>query len=218
MGVTVFETPRGPVVIRSDEDRTAMHQMNGGFEKETLDFWARSIEPGDLAVDAGAYTGIYSIVAAKVGAKVVAFEPLPRNATRLRENIKLNAMCSAVEVYIGGLSDREGSAVIRYNGNLALTSGATVEHGIDHVRRHRTQVTLFRLDALALSSVAIMKIDVEGHERSVLRGAQNILKRDRPVLIVETLTETSRDQVAALLSGHRLVAVLDGRNAVFEPT
>lgn len=217
MALMLFSVmPDCDVKIVADDDRTAYHEAKGGFERETMAWWTWAVVPGKIAVDVGAYTGIYSIVASRLGAAVVAIEPLHENADRLETNIRINR-ASGITVIRAAASDHEGRGVLRYNGRINLTSGGTIEAGSDAIRSHTAHVTTLEIDALALSSVGVIKIDVEGHERNVLAGAKKILERDKPVLFIETLTEDARQAVADMLPGFGMAALLDGRNAVFVP-
>lgn len=209
-----FVFPDGSSVSMVEQgDRTVHHQINGGFEPETLAAWIDAVRPGAVALDVGAYTGLFSIIAASRGGRSIAIEPLPVNCHR----IGLNASLNGVHVVIAqaAASDFDGVGMLRYNGDLHLTSGGTLER---HGRRtHQMQVPLVTVDALALRSCAVMKIDVEGHEAKVIAGARKVIDNFRPRMIVETLSEVAGLEVARLLPDYKLSAFLDGRNAVFDP-
>lgn len=197
------------------DDRICAHVLDGtGFEPQSLVTWARMVRAGKVALDVGAYTGLYSIIAAKRGATAIAFEPMPAQQWR----IGVNAQANKAQVNLMGcaVSDRNGTATLYHNSRVPLTSGASLEKGVKF-HRDSLEVSCIAIDTLALPTVAAIKIDVERHEPSVLRGAALTIARDRPVLLVETLDDAMRGQVLSLLPDYEVADVLDGRNTLFTP-
>jgi len=135
-------------------------------------------------VDVGASTGWFAIPMAKRGYKVIAFECNARSAQRLRDNCALNDV--QITLHQVAASDRQGQATFTHNPRLPLTSGGSLES----VRANRASeiVPCARLDDLIDEPVALLKIDVEGHERAVLRGAERLIERYRPALVLEANT------------------------------
>lgn len=195
-------------------DRNVQHLQVNGYEVESLVLWAKLVKPGAMALDVGAYTGIFSIIAAKRGAKVVAFEPMPANVWRLGVNAKRNKV--RIEALSVAASDHQGSVTLNYNPNVALTTGASLEPGI---AKHTAGIVVkcITIDSLGLQDVAAIKIDVERHEPCVIRGAMQTIERDRPSLLVETLDGDMRAAVLKLLPSYEAAAILDGRNTLFTP-
>lgn len=148
--------------------------------------------PGCTFVDAGANFGYYSIkVAQHLGGncRVFAFEPFPANLARLRRNVGLNpALAGAITAVPMGLSDQRTE--LRMS-TLSDNSGAA-RLGEDGA----CPVQLCRLDDFCreqdVTSIQAMKIDVEGHEVRVLRGAESVLRSMRPVLLVELMGDGLR--------------------------
>ena len=95
-------------------DRNVIHLQKDGYEPHSLAMWARLIQPDSVVLDIGAYTGLYSIIAAKCGARVLALEPMPAQQWRLRVNAARNKV--RIEVLPVAASDREG------DGNAQLQS------------------------------------------------------------------------------------------------
>lgn len=153
------------------------------------------------SLDIGANIGVFTWHMARHSAKVVTFEPQPHLARRLA-----GAFGKSVQVEQVALSDTEGEAVLRVPDEIAMNGRATVEptNLLADFPVHTVTVPLRRLDSYELGAVALMKIDVEGHELSVLQGARNLLQRDRPAVIVEAEDRHRSgavDEVSALLSG-----------------
>jgi FkbM family methyltransferase len=141
----------------------------------------RLARPGDIALDIGANIGSTSLVLAHaVGprGRVIAFEPHPGNARFLRSNLSANAL-STVEVQEVALSNSEGSLF------LTEPSGQPGMSRLDSGAGERSiPVPTQRLDDWLesrpeLGSIAICKIDVEGHEPEVFAGMPNTLAAGR---------------------------------------
>jgi FkbM family methyltransferase len=182
------------------------------FEPETLQAWADFCQPGTVAIDVGAYSGLFSIVAAKRGARAIAVEPLPVMQKRIADNAALNEV--EIEVIAGAASDATGEANIRYNDRVHLTSGASLllKNGLN------LRIRTFRLDHLEIQGpVSVMKIDVERHELAVLEGASELIVRDRPHLIVEFLDAKAKEAIIKMLPGYTVRAVTDVRNMIMSP-
>ena len=146
------------------------------------------------AVDVGAYAGSYTLLLAKLARTVYVFEADVEMATMLQRVALPNVRVSNTAV-----SDREGTSefhVPSFKGRREVTCGSLVAppgRGYD-VRLVKTTT----LDtALASSDVGFIKIDVEGAEQSVLVGAQQLIARCRPVILVEANTPEAVATVSA---------------------
>lgn len=210
-----FEVDGVPIHLHDVDDRVVLHMSrDGSYEPDSVRAWAKMVRPGLVAIDVGAYTGLFSVVAAQRGAQVVAFEPMPANRWRLSCNLGLNKV--QARVLPCALSDRDGPMSLHHNPRVPLTTGASLESG-NALHRATTEVMCTTLDALAFANVCAIKIDVERHEAAVLRGAMATICRERPHLLIETLDTTARDEVLDMLPDYQIEAVLDGRNTVYVP-
>ncbi len=135
-------------------------------------------DPARAAVDVGGNHGLYAGRLARICPRVHCFEPQPALAMELQEKLPRN-----VTIHSMALSDREGSAELRIppedDGRASLHPGSPVQG-------ETLRVPLRRLDDVVSEPVGFVKIDVEGHEMEVLRGAEHILRRDRPTLLIES--------------------------------
>jgi FkbM family methyltransferase len=200
--------------LNEAHDRQVLHIKNGaGYERDSLEMWARMVKRGAVAIDVGAYTGLFSIIAALRGAKVIALEPMPANFWRMRVNVARNK-ARGVTMLATAASDHEGSATLHYNPKVALTTGASLEDGI---ASHAADIVVkcITIDSLGLEDVAAIKIDVERHEPCVIRGAMQTIERDKPALLIETLDVSMRKQLLDLLPSYEAATILDGRNTLF---
>jgi FkbM family methyltransferase len=218
MGVATLEIDGLQVKLIEADDRIVFHaqhpEHSGSYEPDSLALWAKLIEPGMMVLDVGAYTGLYSIIAALRGAKVIALEPMPANFWRLRVNAARNKVKLAV--IAAAVSDHEGTATLHYNPKVPLTTGASLEEGIAK-HAEALVVKCITIDSLGLQDLAAMKIDVEWHEPCVLAGAMQTIERCRPVLLIETLDKDMRERVTRMLPGYNDAVVLDTRNTLFTP-
>lgn len=203
----------GPVLVQMLPGcRVAARAEHGEpFEPESLALWAEIVTPGRAALDVGAYTGLYAIAAAKLGALAYAFEPLPEQGDRLQANAELNAV--KLTLHRVAIADTSGAAEFRFNAQVPLTSGGSlVGKGME-----TATVITRRLDDLDLPPVAAIKIDVERAEGKVLKGAARLLSRNRPEIIAEVLNLEDVHKLEALCPGYRMRRVLDDRNAWLSP-
>lgn len=188
-------------------------ERKGPFEPETLEAWGQIVKPGSEVIDVGAYSGLFSIAAAKLGARPVAIEPMPFLVGRIRENARLNDV--AFNVIQAAASNASGTASIGYRSDVSLTAGASLSRKGAQFMKVKT----VQLDELRMSRVSAIKIDTERTERDVIEGALRLLERERPVLIVEALTDGARQALTRLLTreNYEFVRFMDTRNMLFRP-
>lgn len=199
-------------LIAADDMVVAAYRREGAFETASLAAWERLAGPGRLMVDVGAYTGVYAITAALAGAQVIAFEGMGLNYGRMVRNAKLNGVL--IDYRRMALGDTEGVAELRFNPNLKLTSEASM---VMDGQPGRCLTPLSRLDMQLRPDqrpVAI-KIDVEGAEEQVLRGAGNVIRACKPVVLIECLSGSAKAFVDTFLGHNYRAEALDGRNWLY---
>jgi FkbM family methyltransferase len=163
-------------------DRTQRTMYLGLFEPGETRLLGRLLDRGDTFIDVGAHIGWFTTAAARcVGeaGQIVACEPYPSNAAMLKGNLALND-CKNVRVVEAALGSRPGTITLARAGGDS--GGVTA---LDWARDGRVEVPMTTLDEIAshLSAVALMKVDVEGWEAHVLRGAAKTLSQTENVLI-----------------------------------
>ena len=170
------------------------------YEYSMLKFMANRIETEGLFVDIGANVGNHSLyMAAATNCFAVAFEPSRALVNAIELSAKLNGLEAKLKTYCCGLSNRAGSA--------HFLSGAANNLGAQSLELSREgKIPVRVLDKIDLNRpISIMKVDVEGMEFLVLRGARNTIQRDRPIIFVECGTIHSFRQVYEMLTGYDYV-------------
>lgn len=190
---------------------------DGKFEPHSLDCWRQHCRSGqfEIALDVGAYSGLYAVAAAKEGKHAIAFEPRKNLVVLIKGNANLNGVL--VEVRQIAVSDKDGTADLYWNPNAPLN--ATARFNPKPNQTHKETVHTVCLDSLSFPGrVGIIKVDVEGHEAEVLRGAQSLLRTNRPVLLIETMDhEYRKDAVKMALCDYAAAGFLDKRNLLMVP-
>lgn len=156
------------------------------------------VEPGTTAIDAGASIGMYAAEMARHAGRVLAFEANPEVAAFTRQVVPRN-----VDVINVALSSQPGRATLRMPRNrkgggvteLATIGRAADTHDGDAIV---VDVETRRLDDFAVERCSFIKIDVEGHEEDVLRGAAALIARERPALMAELIDAFNPGVIARL--------------------
>ncbi len=147
---------------------------------------AHLADPGRAGLDVGANLGLYTYFMARACRHVYAFEPNPNPLRALRAVADRN-----VTVLGMALSDSSGEADLTIpRGRKGWTNnGAALDRDFPGrsitVRVPCRRIDDLGIDDLGIVDVGFIKVDVEGHEAEVLRGAQETIRRDRPVIMLE---------------------------------
>jgi len=162
--------------------------------KYWLDYWrdgewelrelAKFVPREKLAVDVGGNIGVYTYHLSRLAKTVVAFEPNPKYFARLAalnlKNVRLEQTALSSQAGTGNLR------VPHVNGQPDEGMGSLEQTAVLDKNLHSSsRVSTRTLDSYQFLNVGFIKIDVEGHEESVLRGAQLTIERDLPSLLVE---------------------------------
>ncbi|MBL7495227.1 FkbM family methyltransferase [Frankia sp. CNm7] len=174
-----------------------------------LDLVKMFVTADQTAVDVGAWYGPWTYWLARAARSVVTVEANPELADFVRRTAPDN-----VTVITAAASDEAGTAT------LWLPPGGKGTEGRASLQQqqgngHSLEVETIRLDSLDVANVGLIKIDVEGHELAALRGAEKLVRRWRPTLIVEI--EDSRSPAADTIGlieswGYEGIVLKDGRS------
>ena len=167
----------------------------GTHEELVQDALAAQIGAGFTVYDVGAHIGFFTLLASRRtggGGRVYAFEPRPDNVERLRRNIDANAARN-VEVVAVAASDRDGDAAF-------IMHESTLEGRLaDATERSAASVRTATIDGLVRDGMAppdLIKMDVEGAEGAVIRGAARTIDAHRPALLIEVHSRDAGRDVA----------------------
>ncbi len=159
--------PQDPRVM--GQTREMYHELNG--------------MTGDTAIDVGAHIGSYTLRMARRFHHVIAFEPNPFNRYILGLNLQLNKAAN-VQVEQVALSDREEiSQLFLHRAADGTGSLNPLHYGFKYDKA--VQVRVKRLDDFEFVGIDILKIDAEGNELPILKGATRTIERSRPIVAVE---------------------------------
>jgi FkbM family methyltransferase len=168
--------------------------LGGLFERSTAIALSKLTEPSSLVLDIGANIGAHTLrLAGLVGPKgrVMAFEPTDFAFSKLRRNVDLNpSLSQRVETFHCFLTVSDGSTVpdaIYSSWPLAVDAGLHPKHLGQEMRTESAQAR--SLDSIlaerANRKVQLVKLDVDGFECDVLRGATSLLRDARPIFVME---------------------------------
>lgn len=172
--------------VRPDDEAVgAGMRRDRAYEVEVTAAIRRFLAPGDVFVDVGASVGYYTVLAARiVGADghVHAFEPGPQNQSLLLLNVRSNRL-ENVTLHRVAAGDRRDVGVYDASGGNGFVGPFDGDPAALAV--HELVETTTLDDALGDGRVDVVKVDVEGAEGLVLRGARALLARRQPVVVFE---------------------------------
>ena len=202
------------VRLRVSVRRNVMFWSGGlaRYEAECVRLINAAVEPGDVAIDAGANIGFFTTLLSRwVGenGRVAAIEPDFDNLRLLRLNLDENG-CDNVGVIACAVGEVAGEASFSRDRATGATGrvGGGATAGEIAVGRGRIEVVPVRVETLdaicedAGGRVAFVKIDIEGHEAAALAGASRLLAEHRPILITELAGEHGSIAADRLRSRH----------------
>ena len=190
----------------------------GSPEPYHLAYFVSRVGEETVVFDVGAYIGVYALTAAQIAraGQVHAFEPDPRSARRLRAAITDNGIHN-VHLQMCAVGDRTGERkmlLLDYppmsSLQLEADSSANVEIGTSQDKRITVPVCTLDeyCEARGIRRVDLLKIDVEGAEMLVLRGAARLIASSRPEMLIEL------HQAQAHAFGHPVEEVIDHLQAL----
>lgn len=204
------------VMFNNADDVVAAHYLYVGpasFETETLRLWVHLARCAHWIFDVGAFTGVFSLAAATSNANcfVMAFEPSFTTYSRLLVNIRANAFDDRIAPVRCGLGSDNATHSLRHPSGVYVMSSdesfvasrvaepwfseavpvLSLDHLLTHQQRYRTQTVL----GVDFQSVDLIKIDVEGFELDVLRGMTEVIRRAKPIAIIEVFDLTEINDI-----------------------
>jgi FkbM family methyltransferase len=159
----------------------------GVWEPEVVSALQEVVRPGCFAIDAGAHIGFFTLILSRLvgpAGRVIAFEPLPWNFSVLNYNVRINR-CSNVDTVDKALLDRKCELVANLPDDQPLPVGAgfSPSGGKEPITVDAVSLDDFLHDRQ--SRLHLIKVDVEGSELLVLRGACRTIETYHPTMIIE---------------------------------
>jgi FkbM family methyltransferase len=193
------------IYLDTNDTGFASHVLLDGFWEMWLTiFFARQVTPGMTVVDVGANFGYYTLLfGSLVGSEghVYAVEPNPQVVEKLRRTISLNGLTSRTVIIeaAAGNSDGETTLFVPHgepkngtviSGRPAVPDGSGTLYNVPRMRLDQLATTVPRID--------LVKIDAEGAEQDIVAGMAGVLRRDKPILLLEFNPGRYRDPAAFL--------------------
>ncbi len=184
-------------------------RLNRSFknkDEEEIKLVKNLIKKGTDAIDVGVYRGVYSFEMSKYAENVYAFEPNPIifnylnvNLTKIIKNIKLSNLALSNESKILDLKipiRNKNFKKENYEEYYQLGK-ATVHEKNTFENFEKFQVMSKKIDELQFKNeISFIKIDVEGHEKEVVEGGLNTIKKFKPKLLIEIETKYTKKKVS----------------------
>jgi FkbM family methyltransferase len=186
-GIVLTEIDGQKLYVKADASHIANSLLTlGAWEKRETDVFLSLIKPHMTVVDVGAHIGYYTLLAAKRVKQVYSFEPDPETFDLLKRSVNANGHMN-VSCFQKAVSDKTGSSSFHVDSEAWANSLCSENVGkpvklID--------VETVRLDDLYSAGtfgqcVHVLKIDAQGAEALVLRGAETLLSQCRPIILLE---------------------------------
>lgn len=210
--VTICDHPGVEMYFFSDDSVARVYFYCGqdSYSATSTYLWGQLAKMAAGVVDIGAYTGLYSLLAARVAprAQVMAFEPLPHIGERLLDNASLNSLTNIT---------LHALAVRNFNGSIELPLGVPVvqtqlaDLGIpdeppappDQIVAPMRSLDALDRDGKLPRKINLISIDTGGEEYSVLDGGRERIARDRPVIFCDLTGDDAVIRIAAFAANLR---------------
>ena len=137
-------------------------------------------------LDIGAAIGVFTANLVNYSKDVISFEPIPNNVSAIKDMIKYAKLNAAIECV--AISNENGEAILSMLDNdlgLSTIEKSNVLENNTGGKKIELKVPMKRLDSYNLLNIGFIKIDVEGHEFSVVEGAIETIKNSKPALLIE---------------------------------
>ncbi len=199
-----------------------------GYEKHNFLFLKEKIKPGVICIDIGAHIGIYTVYMAKLSnAPVFSFEPTPSSLKTLKKIVAINHCEDTVTILPAAVAERTGKTSFYLNNSVLSGSDGTrvaeanslvyVDFG-KTINKEKIEVDTFSIDDFAETNnlkIDFIKIDAEGSELDILKGAGKTILKDRPsgIISVHCFAFTDKEQTLAdiwqILSDYKLIPLFE---------
>ncbi|KPU61406.1 methyltransferase, FkbM family domain protein [Pseudomonas fluorescens] len=195
------------------------------YESTSLKLWTALARRSASILDVGAYSGVYSLAASKASpkSKIYAIEALDRVYSRLLINKAANSAAN-INCFNFAVSDCDSEIeLLIYSGQDVLVSGSsTVPEACDREPHESKRVKSLSLDSFiqsnAIPNVGLIKIDAEGAEHLILKGAHKTISSALPDIICELLPAAKTNEIISLFGslGYRYYKISESTMKLVE--
>jgi FkbM family methyltransferase len=196
---STVETRHGVFDIFDEDELVGLSLSTyGEYSEGEVEVFRKVLKPGDVAIDVGANIGAFTVPMAKLvgpGGNVFAFEASEANLDLLCRNVAQNNLDASVNICARAASDHNGTLKVDKQSALHAYSRKDINEG-------EFDVECITIDSLELKRCKLIKIDVDGHELQVLNGAEETIKRCRPIIYIENEIHDKREAMVAWFIDH----------------
>ena len=185
------------IIYRYDSTISVSLYMYGEYQQVEIDLLLQLIDENTVVYDIGGNIGYHASAFASKSKNVHSFEANPQHYNLLRMNLQDNPRCNFYNVAI---SDTNGTIKVETINTTEINNYGEAKVGTDE----GVEVQMFSIDTLVekgeIPPPAVMKIDVEGHEPNVFRGAQKTISKYQPVIYFEAQESKNTPEVYKFLT------------------
>jgi FkbM family methyltransferase len=202
---TLVRKGEGAGLLLSLDARFGALYAAGFYETAMLANLMPHLRAGDVMYDVGAHIGYVSLVAARIvgpSGRVFAFEADPENAARIAGHAEMNALPQVELIPAAVWSECRTLSFHRASASSSRNTGAIADSEDGDSSNGNIAVEAVTLDRFAKDHrpPAVVKIDVEGAEVEVLKGAEEVFRTSKPTLVCEVHHSRAAQGVAAWLT------------------
>ena len=220
---------QGSWLLIHSADGFARRMLDGTYEAPFADAIISKVQPGWVCFDVGAHFGYYSLLLAQLTGprgEVHAFEPLPYNIDFVRHHIKRNQQADVIHLHSFALADTNGTTILRASNTIEYSCMAVLQNArrlnSDWHQQVFAQFTEYSVEQQSIDSLVeqqrvplpqLIKVDVEGADLAVFRGAQETMRQAKPIIVAELHTAANAVECTSLLKdlGYQVRLLEDAR-------
>jgi FkbM family methyltransferase len=182
----------------------------GLYEPDTAELIYRSLSPGQVFYDIGGNAGYFTLIAAKAvgrNGRVIAFDPMPKHAATIHEQITINRLqdiCCVRQCALAHIEGERPFLIPRRSANAHLAE-VEAPHVLGGEVGETITVPLMTLDRVVSQEPwpNFIKMDIEGSEVKALQGAESLLSSPQaPVFLITAHSDALDQQVRSILQRH----------------
>ena len=204
--------------INNDDSSVVKHFWRGQHELKELDIWFDIARNEGIFIDVGSHTGLYPITCLKANQRnnIVCFEPHFMNLSRMIMNLRLNGFTKNIMPVLGAVSNFNGKSKFNIDSDISyMGQGGKIGKIGNSINVYKLD-TFFSENFNTNKKIKAIKIDAEGEDLNVLLGAENLIKKHKPKIIIEVREENKIEIINFLKSNSYKIFNLNKTNDDFD--